>query len=272
MSVRFRRPHCRAASPRRQGPESDDRRSPFQMRRHRRFRAGSRSQTHIIRQTTLTSLLSGRARAHRNSLSCRRMRRPSNSRPIGTSHDPGVKGVSSAKSPSRMRTIPTVCLAIFFIRTLTSSKHPTCTAASFDAPLYNVMHTPGPWPTRRIGVRVWYGWTACDASAVSTTVETVGNLQRRTTDIVVVGLMVVPQQPEIDLVSRGPGTEHSQIVSPFRGLPGRELQTAVPGELVLCDRAPEPEVIGPILVRCMAAPGPNRRDNIGRTIRSASTE
>ena len=67
------------------------------------------------RTTSFASRLLGLALAQAMSLSLRISRQPSNSRPIGINHDPGVNGVNSATSPMRTRMIPTPYLNVLLI-------------------------------------------------------------------------------------------------------------------------------------------------------------
>lgn len=87
---------------------------PFQSRRHSLLADGSRSQTHISRQTSLATLLSGRARAQLSSFSWSRNRTPRNSSPTRASHEPGEKGVNSANRPTSTRKTPRTFLPSCF--------------------------------------------------------------------------------------------------------------------------------------------------------------
>jgi hypothetical protein len=51
----------------------------------------------------------------------RRIRNPRNSRPIKISHEPGEKGVTSARNPRTIRITPTIVLAVLLIIRATSS-------------------------------------------------------------------------------------------------------------------------------------------------------
>ena len=75
------------------------------------------------------------------------------------------------------------------------------------------MHTPVLWLTRSMGVRVWYGAAGYDASTVSTPSEAVDELQKHAGDVFFVGLVVVPEQVNVNVSSYRPRIQRGQIVA-----------------------------------------------------------